>query len=279
MNGIVSALLVIIIIMNTEKSLFIVGGSSGIGKETAKLFLSKGYRVTNLSRGICDIGGVENLLCDVTDPKYEEVLQDYRSRTSGLSVLVYSAGFSMAAPLEYALQTDYRYLYEVNFFGYLTTLKTLLPLLKRSCGVSCVIGSIGGIIPIAYDAFYSSSKAAVNMLTAALDLELAPQGVRAISVMPGGTKTDFSFKRKILPYEEAKEYADDMAKAVESLKRTEQSGMAPSRVAKTVYRKCVTACASHTFASGCINKAISLAYRLLPQFVIEKIAEIKYFGN
>ena len=108
------------------KTLFIVGGSSGIGYETCSLFLKSGYRVINVSRTPCSLEGVENHLCDVTvREKLDEILRFVAKEH--IDCFVYSAGFSMASPLEYALEGDYRYLFEVNFFAYLHCLQTLIP--------------------------------------------------------------------------------------------------------------------------------------------------------
>ncbi len=263
------------------KEALIVGASSGIGAETAALFLAKGYSVTNLSRGECKITGVRNLLCDVTDgEKLDKVLENYLSDGKGLKTVVYSAGFSMAAPLEYAEEKDIKYLYEVNFFAFLKILGKTLPYLKQNRGTFCVISSVGGAIPIAYDAYYSSSKAAVNMAVNALRQEFAPLGVRIISVMPGGTKTNFSFKRKIYPYADVNGYAEDMNSAVKTLQGIEQKGMKPSAVAKTIYRKCTSKYAySGVYAAGAINKILIAFTRILPQQLFAGLVSLVYFGK
>lgn len=266
--------------MTTERTLFIVGGSSGIGEATVKKFLANGYSVTNLSRNPCRIASVENILCDVSEKEsLDKALSEYVKTHSSLTVLVYSAGFSMAAPVEHVEEKDYRYLYEVNFFGLLKVIEKLLPLLRKNGGTVCAVSSIGGIQPIAYDSFYSSSKAAVNMLINALQLELLPKGVKAVSVMPGGTCTRFTFKRKIYPYAEAGDYADDMFLAVKSLHNIEQKGMKPSAVAAVIYRKCTSKIVSHTYAAGLINKIISMATRLLPQSVSTYLGTKIYFDR
>lgn len=263
------------------KEVLVVGASSGIGAETVALFLKKGYSVTNLSRSECKITGVRNISCDVTDGQnLSSCLEQYFSETGRLDVAVYSAGFSMAAPLEYAEEKDIKYLYEVNFFGFLKVLKKALPLLKQSRGTFCVVSSVGAVQPIAYDSYYSSSKAAVNMAVKTLRQELSPLGVRIISVMPGGTKTNFSFKRKVYPYSEVGEYAENMNSAVKALQNIEQKGMKPSAVAKTIYRKCVSKnCLSGVYSSGLINKAIVLVTRIFPQQLNAGVLSLIYFGK
>ena len=100
----------------------VIGGSSGIGKSVCDELLKRGFDVYNLSRTPCDLTGVQNRELDVTDGgKIESVL----SELPVPEVVVYSAGFSLAAPVEYACESDYRYLFEVNFFGLVKTVRSL----------------------------------------------------------------------------------------------------------------------------------------------------------
>ncbi len=263
-----------------NREVFIVGGSSGIGEATAKKFISEGYAVMNMSRTPCKVAGVGNILCDVSDKDaLDEALKGYTKNHGKLSVLVYSAGASMAAPLEHVRQEDYRYLFEVNLFGFMKVLQELLPLLRNAGGVACAVSSIGGITPIAYDSYYSSSKAALNMFVNALQLELLDKGVKVISVMPGGTKTRFTYKRKIYSCDIVGDYDKDMFDAVKALHNVEQNGMKAEKVAETIYRKCTSQVLSHTFASGVMNKLIAFSLRLLPQAVGTWIGKKIYFGK
>lgn len=262
-----------------SKRIFVVGGSSGIGEAVIKKFASEGYSAVNLSRTPCEAEGVENILCDISDREaYKSRLDEYVKEKNDLSVFVYSAGFSMAAPLQHVKEEDYRYLYEVNLFGFMVALQKFLPLLRRSGGVACIVSSIGGIQPIAYDSYYSSSKAAVNMLVNALQSELLPAGVKVISVMPGGTKTRFTYKRKIYPINEVGDYANDMFSATKALHDIEQNGMKASSVAETIYKKCTKISVAHTFASGFLNKLITFTTRFLPQSAAMWLARKIYFG-
>jgi short-subunit dehydrogenase len=259
------------------KTVLIVGASSGIGMSTAQKYISKGDMVFNMSRRECDLTGVINIHCDVSEKEsIEKAWNSFTEKSNKLDVFIYSAGFSMASPMEFVKDFDYRYLFEVNFFGYLNLLEKCIPYLKISEGVSCVVGSIAGIVPIAYDSFYSSSKAAINMFVSAMQLELIPQGIKVICVMPGGTKTNFTFKRKIYPIEDMKDYAIDMQNSTASLENIEQKGMSADKVAKTIYRKCNKILYSYIYASGIMNKIITLIVRILPQNILYLVVKAKY---
>lgn len=263
-----------------KKVVLIIGGSSGIGMYTAKKFLESGCIVVNMSRRDCELSGVVNIQLDVADEKYIDKAWDrFILEYDRLDIMIYSAGFSMASPLEYVEEKDYRYLFEVNLFGYMYFLKKCLPYLKKSRGVSCIVGSTGGIVPIPYDSFYSASKAAVNMLILSLQYELLPQGVKALCVMPGGTKTHFTFKRKEYPKEKVGEYGQDLERAASSLEGIEQNGMSANKVAKTIYRRCTQASFASVYASGITNKLLAFLVRLIPQKLLYLIVRSQFRLN
>jgi short-subunit dehydrogenase len=142
----------------------------------------------------------------------------------------------MAAPIEYAEESDYKYLFEVNFFGALKSMQAAIPYLKKKGGKIILVGSLGGDIPIIFDSFYSSSKAALEMLARCANCELNPYGIHVSAVLPGGTATNFSFKRKVYSDEQNRSYARSVNKAVAALANMEQSGMKASRVAEDIYK-------------------------------------------
>ncbi len=256
------------------KTLFIVGGSSGIGYETCSLFLKAGYRVINVSRSPCSLDGVENIPCDITvREKLDEVLSAVK--TERIDCFVYSAGFSMAAPLEYVLEGDYRYLFEVNFFAYLHCLQTLIPSLRRSNGVATAVSSLAAVAPVPFDCYYTASKAALNAFTETLNYELEQDGIRVYSVMPCGTKTDFTKKRKIYPPASVDGYSHKMTLATDKLAKTEQNGSSAASVAKTVFLACTQPPRTSVLSAPLSSKFVRFFVKLLPLRL--KQALIKYF--
>ncbi|MDR2634438.1 MAG: SDR family NAD(P)-dependent oxidoreductase [Clostridiales bacterium] len=261
-----------------SKTALIFGASSGIGMESAKLFLKNGYTVYNAAREECPIGGVVSIETDVANlPDIVYAVGETVKNEGSLDVLVYSAGYSMAAPLEYAKQTDYRYLFEVNFFGFLEAVKAAAPQMKKQGGGRIVaISSIGAVLPIPFDGFYSASKAALNAMVRELNLEFQPYNIRLVSVMPGGTKTGFTMERNVYSDEDAGYYAERLNSAVRTLAKTEQHGMNPARVAKTVYRA-ATKDVNSLISSGGINKLYHMGSRLLPLNATDAGIASKYF--
>lgn len=258
-----------------KKTVIIVGASSGIGYETALRLIGRGFTVVNISRTPCSMQRVKNYAADVTvGDTLEKAVAEAVKAAGGLYALVYSAGFSMAAPIEYADEKDYRYLFDVNYFGALRALKCAVPHLKKRGGRIVFVSSMGGTFPVAFDSFYSSSKAAVDMLAKAAAIELEPYHIHVCSVQPGGTSTGFTFKRKIYADEENREYAAKLKRATAALANMEQGGLSAGEVAKQVVE---VLCEKHPPLSvrcGGMSKFYAAAKRVLPdratQFINKK---------
>jgi len=262
--------------INCKKAVVVVGGSSGIGYHVAKIFSQKGITVYNLSRRSCDIDNVKNIICDVSNGV--QLRQAFESITQPISVLIYSAGFSMAAPVEYAKEEDYKYLFEVNFFGMLKSVQYVLPKMKQSGGNIVVVSSIGGVVPIFFDSFYSASKAGVDMFVKACSYELKKYNICITSVQPGGTKTDFTFKRKVYPDSSVGDYAQDMKQAVSMLSAIEQRGMEAKKVAKIIYDVTQKSNPPLTITCGVTNKAIKTFDRVLPTKAVVGLFKSIYYN-
>ena len=251
-----------------RKTVIIVGGSSGIGYETALKLIGRNYNVVNISRTPCPLERVKNYAADITvGATLEKAIQTVAEKAANLYALVYCAGFSMAAPLEYAESKDYRYLFEVNYFGALRAIKTIVPFLKKKGGRIILVSSMASVFPIAFDCFYSSSKAALDMLAKGADLELAPFNIRVTSVQPGGTSTSFTFKRKVYGEEENREYSHRLHKATAALANMEQGGLNAGEVASCIANILAMKRPPYSLQCGKRNKLYSVAHRLLPENV------------
>lgn len=254
-------------------SAVVIGGSSGIGYETCVRLVNRGWAVTNISRTPCNNAKVRNVCADVAEGSDVADAIKKTAESYGLTALVYSAGFSMAAPIEYAKESDYKYLFEVNFFGALRAMQAAIPFMKSKGGKIILVGSLGGNVPIVFDAFYSCSKAALEMLAREANCELNPYGITVTAVLPGGTATNFSFKRKIYPDEENKNYARAVNKAVAALANMEQSGMKASRVAEDIYKTAVSDKPPVVKTCGFKNSAARAVVRMMPEKLTVKMTD------
>ncbi len=249
----------------TRPSAVIIGGSSGIGYETCVRLVNRGWTVSNISRTPCNNAKVNNFCADVAagSDAYDAITTV--AEKHGLSALIYCAGFSMAAPIEYAKESDYKYLFEVNFFGALKAMQTAVPFMKKRGGKIVLVGSLGGDLPIPFDAFYSCSKAALEMLAREANAELNAYGINVTAILPGGTATNFTFKRKVYTEDENKTYSKSVNRAVAALANMEQSGMKPSRVAEDIYKTLISDKPPIVRTCGAKNNVMRYASRVMPE--------------
>lgn len=255
----------------------IVGGSSGIGKETALKLGAKGWRVFNVSRTPFKGERVRTITADAAqEGELAKAIKSVGEETGAIDLLVYSAGFSMAAPLEFAKSGDYRYLFEVNYFGAIEAVKACAPYLKKRGGRAVLVGSIGGDMPIPFDCFYSSSKAALAMLAREADVELRSHGVRVSALLPGGTATDFTYSRKVYSEEESGSYSPSVKKASAALANIEQGGMNPSLVAEAIIKLAEKKNPPPVSVAGGKNGFARYLYKMMPERLTDWMVRKKF---
>ena len=205
--------------MPSSGTVVITGASTGIGRATALRLARAGFVVLAGVRREEDgaalraqDGRIEPVLVDVTDAGQ---IASLAARVGGapLAGLVNNAGIAVAGPLEGVPIDLMRRQYEVNVFGLLAVTQALLEPIRAGQGRIVNIGSIGGRINTPFVGPYSSSKAAVRSLSAALRRELRPWDIRVALVEPGALDTPIWRKGE----EGAKETIDALPDRVRTL--------------------------------------------------------------
>jgi NAD(P)-dependent dehydrogenase (short-subunit alcohol dehydrogenase family) len=124
-----------------------------------------------------------------------------------IDVLVNNAGYAVRGALEEVPDEQVRQMFEVNVFGALRMIRAVAPIMrKQRAGRIVNISSIAGRVSTPVNGSYSASKFALEALSDALRVELAPFGVRVIAIEPGAIRTNFnetadSYARGILSNE------------------------------------------------------------------------------
>jgi len=249
----------------------VVGGSSGIGLNTALGLAREGFTVYNLSRREADfcsscVPRLYNICCDVENNcDVGKAVARVVASESRIDALIYSAGCSLAAPLEYTTEIDFRRVFEVNYFGFIKTLWQVLPVMRsRRHGRIVVVSSLAGSCPIPFDAPYSASKAALDMTIRTLALELKPFNIKLTAIAPGGVATNFTFKRKHYPISAVGEYAQALEVASTKLGLIEQNGLAPHEVSRSIINLINSKKPPCSCSVGLANKTAKLAQKILP---------------
>lgn len=188
---------------NQSKQLvwFITGTSQGFGWEIVKAALERGDFVVATSRSPQKVAAdfvefSDHLLAitlDLHDP--DMVLRGVQSaitRFGRIDVLVNNAGYGLLGAVEEASDSEIRNVFEMNVFGLLRVTRAILPYMrKRRSGHIINLSSIGGLVGLAGWGIYNSTKFAIEGLSEALALEVAPLGIHVTIVEPGPFRTDF----------------------------------------------------------------------------------------
>ena len=199
----------------------VTGVSSGFGQELARQILARGDTVVGTLRRKEQAAAFEALapgraharLLDVTDSAAIPPLVAAVERYIGsIDVLVNNAGYGLGGAVEELDAAECRHVMETNFFGTLNLIKAVLPSMrKRRSGHIINFSSMAGIVGFPGFGLYNASKFAVSGLTEALAGELAPFGIRATVVEPGGFRTNFAGGSLAVARNPMPEYADTVA--------------------------------------------------------------------
>ena len=188
------------------KTVFLSGGTSGIGKETLRQFLEVGYNVATFSTNeekctvladeLASTYSVDRILVshgDVTDQDdVTRIVAETVEKFGAIDILVNNAGFGYFRTIEEADMDRVMEMLRVNIFGVMVLTQAVVPHLKeRGEGQIINLISISGKRVMPQGEFYSASKFGANGYTEGIRKELAEFGIKVGAVYPGMVDTNF----------------------------------------------------------------------------------------
>ena len=253
----------------------VTGASAGIGRATADLLAAKGWTVVGASRRGTGGAGWTGLVMDVdNDESVRAGVQGVLADHGHVEALVACAGWGLAGPVETTTMEEARAQVETNFWGCVRVTTELLPAMRtHGAGRIVLMSSIGGLIAIPFQAYYSAGKFALEGWAEATAYEVAPFGVHVTLVEPGNIRTDFTANRRHLaappgPYERAVRHAIDV------MERDECAGADPADVARAVARVLDAERPRRRVSVGKAGERVGLvAKRMLPHRWFEAAAK------
>ena len=184
-----------------SKVWLVTGSARGLGRHIAEAVLATGDRLVATAR---DPSGLQGLnaqygdrirvaALDVTDADAATRAVRVAVESFGrLDVLVNNAGFGHIAPFEQTSAEDFRAQIDTNLYGVVNLARAALPVMRgQRSGHIINISSVGGRIATPGLSAYQSAKWAVGGFTEVLAQEVAPFGVKVVSVEPGGMRTEW----------------------------------------------------------------------------------------
>lgn len=203
----------------------ITGCSSGIGLETAVAFAHRGDTVYASMRNPAKDGrlreraekedlAIEVVTIDVTDDvSVADGVAAIEDQHGAIDVVVNNAGVGFSGSAETIAIEKARAIIETNFWGAVRVIRAALPNMReRGFGVIINVTSVGGRVPgVPYQSFYGASKHALGAFSEALQMEVAPVGVRVVCIEPGFFNTDIFANSDIARVDLSDPYGADHA--------------------------------------------------------------------
>lgn len=240
--------------MTSERPVAIVtGASSGIGRACAEALGAEGYRVALCARRaaaledaaarIKERGGEAFVhVADLADEaETASLARETLARFGRVDLLVNNAGYSGARSVEEQRRTELRHIFDVNLLAGLQLIAELVPSMRaQGAGRIINLSSAAGWVPAPLAAPYAATKAAMNMATDCLRLELAPWNIHVSLVAPGFVDTAvFDNARDSVAELRADPehlYREPMEKLDDFSARQLERAMTPEQVARFVLR-------------------------------------------
>jgi NAD(P)-dependent dehydrogenase (short-subunit alcohol dehydrogenase family) len=223
-----------------QKVVLITGISSGFGKCTAEFLSQKGYIIYGISRKIIEVDKRINVLkADVTDVvSVKAAVETVLKREGRIDILINNAGMGISGPVEYALTEHFKLQMETNFTGVVNVLQSVLPVMRnRQKGTIVNVSSIGGLMGLPFQGFYSASKYAIEGLSEALRMELKPFNIKVVVIRPGDFHTSFTSNRKVdWNLNENNPYGAQFRKTLSIIETDEKGGLKPEYFARKIAR-------------------------------------------
>lgn len=168
----------------------VTGAASGIGYAAAELFRDAGDTVYALDVSDTFPEGVTPIVCNVTSKEaVDAAIAQVAANHDRIDVLANVAGVVQFGRFETVTEAEFDRVHAINTKGPFLLIQAALPLLRAAKGAVVNVSSVAGKMGQPYATAYSSSKGGLTMLTKALAMELAPDGIRVNALCPGSVDT------------------------------------------------------------------------------------------
>lgn len=253
--------------IRTGRVVLITGESSGFGLEMAKLFLKNGDTVCGFSNQQFQMDGIYHQFGDISsEEECQKCVDNVIAKYGRIDVLCNNAGFGIFGPIE---ETPYEKAHRqvaVSFFGAYLMAKAALPYMRKQGGGKIInTSSIGGVIPLPFQAFYSASKCAMDMLFDALRPEVYPYHIQICSIKPGDAKTNFTANRQADVVKDDSPYKQAFDHCLKSVAHDEQSGIPAIKIAERVIKVSKRKKMPYSRSVGAKDKFLAGIYKCLPK--------------
>ncbi len=266
----------------------VTGASSGIGLATARMLAKRGWIIYAASRNIeehqdelqTETGEqwlIHTLTLDVLDDAscVQAVSQVFSQ--GPIDALIHCAGTGIAGSVEEIPMDQAIWQYDNLLFGTIRMVRAVLPKMRSHGGGRIVlVSSVAAAIPIPFQVYYSSAKAAVHAFALGLADEIHPHRISITEIAPGDTRTGFTNARKTAAHHPESPYRERLARSVTRMAHDEQNGMQPEIIAAAIVRELERKHPHLLVTPGMGYKLLTTLQRLLPLRLVRAFVRLLY---
>ena len=260
-----------------NKIAIVTGGSSGIGRCTAKALCNKGIKVYEFSRRDIPLEGVTHITADITDENAViEAAKKVEDAEGRIDILINCAGFGISGAVEFTQLTQAKSQFDVNFFGMVNVTKAVIPVMRKNKSGRIVnISSVAAVAHIPFQTYYSASKAATESYSFALANEIKPFGISVTAIQPGDICTGFTCARD-KSFDGDDVYEGRIAESVSRMEKDEEKGMSPEAAGEYIAKIALKKKVKPVYAIGTVYKALCILCKIFPAGVRNSIVGMMY---
>jgi len=224
-----------------KKVILITGISSGFGKETAKLLSESGHIVYGTIRRDCETSDKINVVrLDLTDSlSIKKAVETVIQKEGRIDVLINNAGMHTGGPIETIPSEYIKLQMDTSFYGLVQLTREVLPVMRQQgSGMIINFSSIGGLMGLPFQAFYSASKFAIEGFSEALRMEVKPFNIKIVVINPGDFHTNNSVNRRhfLSPTNDSDPYNESFKNALVQIEKDEAHGWEPVVLARKLVK-------------------------------------------
>ncbi len=265
-----------------KKVILITGISSGFGKDTASLLAGDGHTVYGTVRRPTETDTLVHVLnMDLTDPEsIDQAVKTVLKKEGKIDVLINNAGMHSGGPIETIPVETIRLQMDTNFIGMVLLTRAVLPEMRKQGGGTIInFGSIGGLMGLPFQAFYSAGKFAIEGFSEALRMEVSAFNIKVVVINPGDFHTSNSQNRRgyLAPTTENDPYTTQFEKTLSIIEKDESKGWDPVRLAKKIVKIVESPNPKQRYIIASFEQKLAvLIKKVLPGKIFRKILQDHY---
>lgn len=221
-----------------QKVVLITGISSGFGRQTSSLLAQKGHKVYGTIRTDTETDpAVHTLKMDLLNPEsIKKAVATVLEKEGRIDVLINNAGMHCGGPVETTPIETVKMQMGTNVYGLVYMLKEVLPVMRKQGGGTVInYSSIGGLMGLPFQPYYSASKFAIEGISDALRMEVKAFNIKVVVINPGDFNTNNTLnRRKFIDTVEKDPYEVQFRKSLAIIEKDETGGWKPDRMARKI---------------------------------------------